>query len=164
MATSRPSFRSRARYTAPIPPTPIGPRTSNDRTRAPGESCISGSADYTFFHQTRSSNVFSELEAELFHRGFFVLVNRRVIRQAHDLKRLVNDGREAAEGNLAVLFHHLLDDFDEDADADRVHDFRFAQVQQQRAHPVVHQLVGPIGDLFAADVVDVALGIKNRAL
>src|SRR5438309_10008805 len=106
----------------------------------------------------------SAVEPQLLYRGIFVIEDRRVVRQSHDLKRLVNDRREAAEGDLAAFVHHLLDDLDEDADADRIDDLRLAQVEQQRAHSVIHQLVRAVGDLFAADVVDVALRVKDRAL
>src|ERR1043165_204876 len=93
----------------------------------------------------------------------FVGVDGGVVRQSHDLKGLVDDGRERAEGDLAALVHHLLDDLDEDGDADRVDDLRLAQVEQEDADAVVHQLVRAIGDLLAADVVDVALCVEDRA-
>src|SRR5438128_1245787 len=76
-------------------------------------------------------------QAQFFDSDLFVFVNRRVIRETHNLKRLVDDRRQAAEGDLAALVHHLLDDLDEDADADRVDDLRFAQVEQKRLHSAV---------------------------
>src|ERR1700682_6120804 len=41
IATSRSSFLSRARYTSPIPPAPMGERISDGARRVPGESVIS---------------------------------------------------------------------------------------------------------------------------
>src|SRR5438067_1916814 len=101
------------------------------------------------------------LQSQLLDGALFVLEDHGVVGQAHDLESLVDDRREAAEGDLAAFVDHLLDDLDEDADADGVDDFRIAKVQQKRAHTVVHQLVGSGRDLFAAYIVDVALGIEH---
>src|SRR5437016_981729 len=102
-------------------------------------------------------------QGQIAERFFLAPVDLRVVRQPHDLEGLVDDGGEAAEADLAALVDHLLDDLDEDADADGVDDLGLAEVEQERAHAVVHQLVGAIGDLFTADVVDVALGVQNGA-
>src|ERR1700737_3402625 len=71
------------------------------------------------------------LQPQLPDGRLLVFVDRSVIRQSHDLKSLVDDGRQAAEGDLAAFVHHLLDDLDEDADADRVDDLGLAQVEQE---------------------------------
>src|SRR6266511_1122073 len=102
-------------------------------------------------------------QRQIADRFFLAGVNLRVVRQPHDLEGLVDDGGEAAEADLAALVDHLLDDLDEDADADGVDDLGLAEVEQEGAHAVVHQLVGEVGDIFAADVVDVALGVENSA-
>src|SRR5207244_10032889 len=53
------------------------------------------------------------------------------------------------------------DDLDQNADADRVDDFRLAQVEKEDPRTVVHQLVRTVGDLLAAHVVDVALRVQD---
>src|SRR5207237_3858382 len=103
-------------------------------------------------------------QGQILNGRFLVFIDRRVVRQSHDLKRLVDDGREAAEGDLAAFVDHLLDDLDEDRDADRVDDLRLAKIQQQRADAGVHQLVRAVCYLLAADVIDVTLRIEDRAV
>src|SRR5688572_14925017 len=75
----------------------------------------------------------------------------------------MDDRSEAAEGDLPSTLDHLLDDLDEDGDADGVDDLGVAQVQEEVVDALVHQLVGDAGDLLAADVVDVTLRVQDCA-
>src|SRR5688572_10432896 len=104
------------------------------------------------------------LQLEIVERCVLTVVDRGVIRQTHDLESLVDDGSEAAERDLSALLHHLLDDLDEDADADRIDDLRFFEIQKESLHAVIHQLVGAVGDLLPSYVVDVALREKDGTL
>src|SRR3954453_8173081 len=73
------------------------------------------------------------------------------------------DGRsQAAESQLAVDLDHLLDDLDEDGDADRVDDLRPRQVQEEGLVALVEELVGGLGDLLAPLVVDIPLRVDYR--
>src|ERR1700737_1302504 len=117
-----------------------------------------------YYARCEWGGVADPLQREFLSRGLFALEDGCVVRQPHDLKRLMDDRGEAAERDLATLVHHLLDDLDENADSDRVDDLGVAEIQQQRAYPIVHQLVRAIGDLFSAHVVDVALGIQDRSV
>src|SRR5688500_18529920 len=93
-------------------------------------------------------------DLQLAHGRRLVGVDRRVLSQTHDLKRLLNDRGQAAKGDGAAFFRHFLDDLDEDADSDRVDDLGFAKIEEKCANAGVDELVGPGGDLFTADVVD----------
>src|SRR3954447_23405985 len=147
--------RGSATHATEAPPARVAAgHAETPRTGERGGTCEGGRIAAT----TGDGN---DLQPQLLARRFFVVEDHRVVGQAHDLEGLVDDGREAAEGDLAAFVDHLLDDFDEDADADGVDDFRIAKVQQQRAHTVVHQFVGARGDLFAAYIVDVALGVEH---
>src|SRR5688500_11282997 len=102
-------------------------------------------------------------EVEIVQCRVLAVVDRRVIRETHDLEGLVDDGSQAAEGDAASLLHHLLDDFDQDADSDGVDDLRILQIQQKYLHAVVHELIGAVGDLLSSHVVDVALRVEDGA-
>jgi hypothetical protein len=81
---------------------------------------------------------------------------------AHDVEGLLDRRGEAAETQAAVDLDHLLDDLDEDRNADRVDDLGSRQVEQQNLEALVDQLVGDLGDLLATLVVDVTLGVDHR--
>src|SRR3954451_11412041 len=49
-------------------------------------------------------------QSQIAERLVLARVDLRVVGQPHDLERLVDDGGEAAEADLAALVHHLLDD------------------------------------------------------
>ncbi len=53
MATSRPSFESRARYTSPIPPAPRGDRISYGPRRVPDESAMKLAGFYPLARRAR---------------------------------------------------------------------------------------------------------------
>src|ERR1043166_8300821 len=78
-------------------------------------------------------------QCQIAERLVLARVDLRVICQPHDLEGLVDDGGEAAEADLAALVHHLLDDLDEDGDADGVDDLGLAEVEQERAHAGGHE-------------------------
>src|SRR3954470_5933540 len=73
------------------------------------------------------------------------------------------DGRsQAAEAELALDLQHLLDDLDEDGDADRIDDLGAGEVEEQDLVALVGELVGGLGELLAPLVVDVTLGVDHR--
>ncbi len=70
-------------------------------------------------------------------------------------------GRQVAEAEPTLDLEHLLDDLDQDRDADRVDDLGLLEVEQQAAVALVDELVGDPGDLLAALIVDVAVGVDH---
>src|SRR5687767_2598151 len=104
------------------------------------------------------------LHAQIAQGSFLVGKDLRVLSQTHDLERLLDDRGQSAEPDTPALVDHLLDDFDQDADADRVDDLGLPKIEQQIGYPAIHQLVGPRGDLFPTDIIDVAAGVENCAV
>src|SRR6185312_3733240 len=99
---------------------------------------------------------------DLGHGRRLVAVDRSVLREAHDMEGLFDGRSEAAEAELAVDLQHLLDDLDEDGDTDRVDDLGAGEVEEEELVALVEELVGHLGDLLAALVVDVTLRVDHR--
>src|SRR5258706_3290756 len=99
---------------------------------------------------------------DLGHGRRLVAVDRSVLREAHDMEGLLDGRSEAAEAELALDFQHLLDDFDENGDADRVDDLGAGKVEEEDLVTLVEQLVGHLGDLLAPLIVDVTLRVNHR--
>src|SRR5881628_1623598 len=68
---------------------------------------------------------------DLGHGRRLVAVDRSVLREAHDMEGLLDGRRQAAETELALDLQHLLDDLDEDGDADRVDDLGAGEVEKE---------------------------------
>src|SRR6185295_15494986 len=99
---------------------------------------------------------------DLGHGRRLVAVDRSVLREAHDMEGLLAGRSQAAEAELALDLQHLLDDLDQDGDADRVDDLGAGEVQEQDLVAVVEELVARLGDLLAPLVVAVTLGVDHR--
>ena len=59
----------------------------------------------------------------------------RILGESHDLERLLDRRREPAEGQAAALVEQLLEDLDQDGDADRVDDLRLLRSRRRRLTP-----------------------------
>src|SRR5436190_1083891 len=94
--------------------------------------------------------------------GSFGGEDPRVLREPHDLERLLDRRRQPAEREPAAGVEHLLEDLDQDRDADRVHDLRLLEVEEEAVHAAAEERVGGLRDLLAAGVVDVAVGLEDR--
>src|SRR5262249_46031602 len=77
-----------------------------------------------------------------------------VLGEPHDAERLVDGRRQVAEGEQALLVHDLLEDLDQDRDADRVDDAGLLEIEDQGPGAGVELRVRLARDLLPALIVD----------
>src|ERR1039457_5873782 len=85
----------------------------------------------------------------------------RILGQPHDLEGLLDRGRQPAESELSPLIEQLLQNLDENGDADRIDDLRLLEVEEEAIHARPQESVSLLRDFLASGVVDVTVRAEN---